>query len=89
MTATKNYDWASVDTLAGMAEWLRAESGALCVLVIRRDDGALVTDAGLAPGDVLDLIEEHAPSLVDDLRTAPAPRGQPRVARYELGELRE
>ena len=87
MNASKTYDWTSVDTAAAMAEWLRAEAGALCVLVIRCDDAVLAADAGLAPADAAGLIEEYTPGLAADL--AGARKEKRAAARVELGELHE
>jgi hypothetical protein len=74
-------DWSTVGTLVAVSEWLRRESGALCVLVIRVNDSTLAADPGLAPADALGLIEEYAPGLAAELEQA---RQQKRGASLEL-----
>ena len=65
------------------AEWLRAKSDALCVVVIRRDDAALAADAQLMPADAKDLVEQRIGELAMDL--AEARKEKRKAARLELG----
>ena len=71
-------DWRDVGTLLAVSEWLRKESGALCVLAIRVQDCALAADPGLAPADALALIHDYAPGLAIELEAA---RKEKRAAR--------
>ena len=80
-------DWARTGTIVAMAEWLRKNSGALCVVVIRRDDSSLAVAEGMSARDIPALLHEHLSLLVADLETA---RKEKRpAARAELGELKE
>jgi hypothetical protein len=80
-------DWTRTGTVAGYAKYLREQSGALCVLVIRVGDAVLAADPGLAPTDAAQLIVEYLPHLAGDLD---ASRKEKRpAARLELGELHE
>ena len=84
---SKGPDWGKTGTIVAMAEWLRKNSGALAVVVIRRDDAALAADPKIAPADVRDLVEDYTPRLAGDLERA---RREMRAgARLEMGELRE
>ena len=76
-------DWSTVGTLIGVGEWLRRESGALCVLVIRVGDATLAADPGLAPADALGLIHEHAPGLAAELEQE---RREKRGAYFEFDD---
>jgi hypothetical protein len=80
-------DWAKTGTIVAYAEWLRAKSDALCVVVIRRDDAALAADAQLMPADAKDLVEQRIGELAMDL--AEARKEKRKAARLELGPLRE
>ena len=44
-------DWTKTGTVAGYAEWLRAKSDALCVVVIRPFSSVLAADPDLTPAD--------------------------------------
>ena len=70
-----------------MSEWLRKNSDALCVVVIRRDDSALAVAEGMPARDVPALLDEHLARLVADLE--PARREKRKAARAELGVLEE
>jgi hypothetical protein len=80
-------DWTRTGTIVAYAEWLRKKSGALAVIVVRRDDSALAADEQLAPLDVAPLAMMHLPGLVTDL--ANARKEKRKAARNELGELHE
>jgi len=84
---SKGPDWTRTGTIVAYAEWLRSKSGALAVVVVRRDDAALAADLLLAPVDAQDLVIERVIDLARDL---PAARKEKRkAARLELGELHE
>jgi hypothetical protein len=80
-------DWTRTGTIVGYAEYLRKQSGALCVVVIRRDDAALVADPLLAPSDARELVDTRMVDLEFDL--AAARREKRKGARVELGPLQE
>lgn len=83
----KGPDWARTGTVVAMAEWLRKNSGAFAVVVIRRDDAALAADPAIAPADVRDLVEDYMPRLAGDLERA---RRESRAgARLEMEPMRE
>ena len=87
MSNGKGPDWTKTGTIAGYAEWLRSKSGALAVIVIRRDDSSLATDGQVPPLDVNGLVMDHLPGLVRDLIVARQEKRK--AARLELGELHE
>jgi hypothetical protein len=80
-------DWTKTGTIAAMGEWLRDEAGALCVMVIRRDDAILAADPKLSPADALELIEQHAPGLAAEVEKAR--REKRAAARLEFGPVPE
>lgn len=85
--AGKGPDWSKTGTIVAMAEWLRDKSGALCVVVLRRDDAALAADPELAPLDARELLHERVEVLAADLAAA---RSEKRKgARLELGPVPE
>ena len=86
MSARKPPDWTRTGAIAGYAKYLREQSGALMVMVIRRDDSVMSIDEQLMAKDVIPLVSEHIGGLVEDLARA---REEKRPARLQLGELRE
>lgn len=86
MADKKPRDWARTGTVAGMAEWLRKESGALAVVVIRVNDAVLAADLAVAPRDVYELVADRMPALVAELDAA---RKEKRPARAVLEPVRE
>jgi hypothetical protein len=54
----KGWDLTSLHSLEGAAEWIRKNSGALLVLVVRAEDVALAVDKEVAGGDARDMVEE-------------------------------
>lgn len=93
--ANKNPDWTKTGTIAGYAEYLRKQAGALCVVVIRRDDSALAVeglalaaaDPALPAQDLQTLIELHLPGLIEDVARARAEKRK--TARLTWGDLKE
>lgn len=80
-------NWEKTGTVSGYAEWLRKKSGALAVVVVRRDDAVLAAAADLAPSDAREVIEARLADLAFDLEAA---RKEKRpAARLELGKLWE
>ncbi len=80
-------DWTRTGTIVAYAEWLREKSGALAVMVVRRDDAALAAHPQVAPEDARDLIEDRIPGLAGDLEAAR--KEKRKAARLELGPLHE
>jgi hypothetical protein len=87
MSQRSQPDWTRTGTIVAYAEWLREKSGALAVVVVRRDDAALAADTQLAPADAKDLIDDRVSTLVWDLEAAR--KEKRKAARLELGPLRE
>jgi cysteine synthase len=85
--AKRKTDWTKTGTIAGYAKYLREQSGALAVMVIRRDDAVLSADALIAPRDVEMLIADRVGALVNDLRLSREERRP--AARVSLGGLHE
>ncbi len=87
MTSRKPPNWEKTGTIAGYAQWLRQRSGALCVLVIRRDDAVLASDDALPAQDVRTVVENHLDGLIEGLKAARAEkRGATRSCLDELSE---
>ncbi len=63
-------DWTKTGTVAGYAEWLRAKSDALCVVVIRPFNSVLAADPLITPMDCGERLAEELPGLVMELRKA-------------------
>ncbi len=84
---SKGPAWEKTGTIVAYAEWLRAKSGALAVMVVRVNDAALAVDVNLAPGDARELLLERVPELAADL--AAARKEKRSGARVEMGELHE
>ena len=87
MASSKGPDWTKTGTIVAYAEWLREKSGALAVVIVRRDDAALAADPHLAALDAQELVEARVSLLADDLEAAR--REKRKAARLELGELHE
>jgi hypothetical protein len=83
----KGPDWMKTGTIVAMSEWLRKNSNALCVVVIRRDDSSMAVAEGMPARDIPALLDEHLAALVADLE--PARKEKRPAARAELGELKE
>jgi hypothetical protein len=67
MSERTAWDLTSANSLAGAARWVRKQSGALLVLVIRRRDAAIATEPGMAPMKAIDLIRNELPQLLEYL----------------------
>ena len=80
-------NWTKTGTIVAYAEWLREKSGALCVLAIRRDDGALAADPEVAPSDAAGLIERNIVALALDLERSR--KEKRKAARVEMGPCPE
>lgn len=63
-------DWKKTGTVAAMAEWLRSDADALCVVVVRVNDAVLAADPKLMPDDAKDLVVERVIELARDLEAA-------------------
>jgi hypothetical protein len=85
--AKKHVEWGKTGTVVAYAEWLRSRSGALCVMVVRRDDATLAADEQLAPADARMLIEDRVIALAADLELAR--KEKRKGARLVRDELRE
>jgi cysteine synthase len=64
----RDVDWTRTGTVAGYAEYLRKQSDALCVVVIRPFNSVLAADAAIAPADCEKRLQEELPSLIEELR---------------------
>lgn len=85
--ARKPPDWTRTGTVAGYAKYLREQSGALAVVVIRVNDAVLAADPGLTAADAAGLLVDYVPRLAADLEAA---RKEKRAgARMEMEPVRE
>jgi cysteine synthase len=80
-------DWTRTGTVAGYAEYLRKQSDALCVVVIRPFNSVLAADPDLTPTDCGERLAEELPGLVLGLREAREQKK--RAARVEHGRCAE
>lgn len=85
--ARKPPDWTKTGTVGGYAEYLRQNSNALCVVVIRVNDAVLACDAKLAPADARQLVLERMPDLAANVEAAR--KAGKAAARVELEAVRE
>jgi hypothetical protein len=63
-------NWEKTGTLVAYAEYLRKNSGAFAVVVIRRDDAVMAVDGDIAPRDASQLVTDRLPQLVANLDQA-------------------
>jgi cysteine synthase len=60
-------DWTRTGTVEGYAEYLRKQSDALCVVVIRPFNSVMAADPLLAPADCATRLDEELPGLLAEL----------------------
>lgn len=84
---SKAPDWTKTGTVAGYAEWLRAKSDALCVVVIRPFNSVLAAGPDLTPVDCGERLAEELPGLIQGLRQARLEKKK--AARVEHGSCAE
>jgi cysteine synthase len=87
VTNRKPPDWTKTGTLAGYAEYLRRQSDAICVVVIRANDSVLAVDPRCAPSDAVELAKLYVPRLAE--RVDLARNEKKKAARLELGPCPE
>lgn len=63
MSKGKGWDLTSQHSLEGAAEWIRKNSGALMVLVVRPEDVALAVDPWIAAKDISTMVEVAMPEV--------------------------
>jgi cysteine synthase len=79
-------DWKKTGTVSGYADYLRKQSGAICVLVIRPHDSVFSVDLTCPPGEAERLVMEYVPRLAERVEAA---RKEKKAARLELGPCPE
>jgi cysteine synthase len=79
-------DWTKTGTVAGYADYLRKQSDAICVLVIRPHDSVFAVDPKCAPADAEDLVKEYISRLAERVDLA---RKEKKQARLEHGPCPE
>lgn len=67
MAEKKKWDLTSTHSLQGAAGWIRKNSGARLVLVIRAQDVACSVDEGLEPLDAIQTVRDELPQLLQHL----------------------
>lgn len=67
MSKGAGWDLTSPRSLDAAAEWVRAKSGALLVLVVRAEDVAFAVDDAIAPKDAATMVEAAMPEIVAKL----------------------
>ena len=82
MSEAKKPDWTRTGTVAGYAEYLRKQSDAICVLVIRPHDSVFAVDPRCPPADAERLAVEYIPRLAERVELARKEKKQ--AARLEL-----
>lgn len=80
-------DWTKTGTVAGYAEYLRKQSDAICVLVIRPNDSVFAVDPQCTPTDAGELCAEYLPRLMQ--RVEHARKEKKQAARLELERVPE
>ena len=79
MSKTKGWDLTSLHSLEGAAEWIRKNSGALLVLVVRAEDVAFAVDLDVAPKAAVDMVGLVMPDAMHRLE-------QKRIAARDLAD---
>jgi hypothetical protein len=74
-------DWTKTGTVGGYAEYLRKQSDAICVLVIRPHDSVFDVDPDCAPAEAERLVLQYLPRLTGRVAEW---RKQKKAARLEL-----
>jgi hypothetical protein len=67
MSRGKGWDLSSQHSLEGAAEWIRKNSGAVLVLVVRGEDVAFSVDARVAPAAAREMVECVLPGAAEQL----------------------
>lgn len=67
MSKRKGWDLTSLHSLQGGAEWIRKNTGAQLVLVVRPGDVAFAVDPNIAPKDARQLVEAELDAVVEYL----------------------
>lgn len=65
MAGKKKWDLTSPRSLQAAAEWIRRQSGAQVVLVIRKDDWAESHDLAFSPLEVRDAVRDTLVPMLD------------------------
>jgi hypothetical protein len=63
MADKRQWDLTSTHSLEGAAEWIRKQSGALLVLVVRAEDVAFAVDSSIRLLDAVTMVEVAMPEL--------------------------
>lgn len=79
-------DWTRTGTVEGYAEWLRGQSDAICVMVVRPQDAVLAIDERCKVDDAAALVTEYLPQLAE--RVGAARREKKKAVRLEFGANR-
>jgi hypothetical protein len=87
MSGKREWDLTSTHSLESAAEWMRVKAGALCVIVIRRDDSVLACDPQLMAADAKGLVYDYMPALSENLERSRLEKRK--AARLELGAISE
>ena len=79
----REVDWSKTGTVCGYAEYLRKQSDALCVVVIRPFNSVLAADPNLTPTDCGERLAEELPGLVMKLSEAREQKKKAARVEYE------
>jgi hypothetical protein len=71
----KGWDLASVHSLEAAAKWIRKNSGAQLVLVIRPRDAVVAIEPGMQPMQAITTVRNELPALLDFLIKRNGARG--------------
>lgn len=74
MSKGKGWDLASLHSLEGAAEWIRKQSDALLVLVVRAEDVAFAVHPEVAPRDAEDMVQIAMEGVPERLKQQRAER---------------
>lgn len=81
------WDLTKTGAVEAAAEWLRKESGAIAVVLVRRDDAVMAVSPDCAPLDARDLVKDRLIELAE--LVAWKRMEKRKTARLELGEMHE
>jgi cysteine synthase len=80
-------DWTKTGTVSGYADYLRKQSDAICVLVIRPHDSVFSVDLKCPPAEAERLVTEYVPRLAERVEAARKEKKAAMLERIGDGDL--
>lgn len=83
MGERKKWDLTSRRSLAAAAEWLRKNSDAIAVIVVRGEDTVMAVHEDAAPHDAVETVRELLPAMAEEVNQERREKRARKVAGYE------